>query len=144
MNSLFKTVTTNHEDDQQIVPFDRESITTQVIFIRDLALEMSIGVLDAEKKNKQRVLVNAELRVSPNKNWRQDNIQDVVSYTDIAEKIKMIAEAGHINLVETFAEKIIEECFQNLQVEEISVTIEKPDVMPDAGVVGVTITRSRI
>lgn len=147
MNTLFKTVTSSlpaRENDQNIVSFDHDSATTQTLFIQDLELEMSIGVLENEKQAKQKVFVSAELVVEPNQDWRADDIKNVVSYADIVEQIKEIAAEGHINLVETFAEKIIERCFDNSQIQEISITVEKPDVIKEVKTVGVNITKSRV
>ena len=146
MNSLFKTITgdkSDRKDDRNVVPIQEFEGMAQSIFIRDLELEMSIGVMDEEKSKKQRVIVNAELDVVPPSNWREDDINDVVSYADMVEQIQAIANSGHHNLVETFAEKIIEKCFENKAVLSATIGVEKPDVISNAGSVGAIISRDR-
>ena len=144
MNSLFKTVTCSRDTDQKIVSIEPYQSGQQKIFIKDLALEMFIGVLDKEKIQKQRVVVSIEINVQPNINWHADQIDNVVSYADIANMIKDLPEKyGPINLVETFAEMITEECFKNPLVTGIKVTVEKPDIIAEAGSVGVQISRQK-
>ena len=140
MNSLFQTVTASETDDN-VVALPSGQSAVQKVLIKDLELQMSIGVYDSEKQAKQRVLVNAEIAVKPNPNWQDDNIDDVVSYADIIESIHEISQQGHIHLVETFAEKIIESCFSHGSVLGVSVSVKKPDILAQAGSVGVSISK---
>lgn len=147
MNTLFKTIT-----DSQLSPanVERETPTLAAeeeamdfIFVRDLEIEMSIGTLDHEKEKKQRVVVNIELAVVPNDKWEKDDIQNVVSYADIVEKIQSLAGEKHFNLVEVFAEKIAALCLNDPRAQEVSVQIDKPDIYDCAAGVGCGIIRSQ-
>ncbi|MEM9469745.1 MAG: dihydroneopterin aldolase [Pseudomonadota bacterium] len=141
MNSLFKNITCSSEDSQdEVVPFSKAQKKTSRIVIRDLELNMFIGVLDKEKQKQQRVIVNVELDVEPNQHWQKDEISDVVSYADIIERIELIASKQHINLVETFAEKIAEICLSFSKVKIVRVSVSKPDIIDHAESVGVEIT----
>lgn len=142
MNTLFRTVTASN-DDADIVSITPAENTSQKIFIKGLALEMFIGVFDSEKSQKQRVIVDLEVSVLPTTNWRSDDIKNVLSYAEIIEKIESLAQSGHINLVETFAERIVEICFTYSQVIDVSVSVQKPDVMEQGCSVGASIQRSR-
>jgi dihydroneopterin aldolase len=141
MNTLFKTVTSNAEDNQVVSLQAVNANDSQEIIIKDLELMMSIGVLDSEMKDKQRVIVNAEINVIDTAT--SDDISNVVSYADIIEQIKEIAQEGHINLVETFARKIINACFDDNRIQSVTVLIEKPDIISDVRSVGVKMTRKR-
>lgn len=146
MNTLFKTVTDSdvaQENDKKIVTLQQSQFVEQTIFIKNLELDMSIGVFDVEKEEKQRVVVDIELTVVPSINWKADNIDDVVSYAAITDEIKSLAEQKHINLVETFAEMIIEKCFTYASVLAVNVSVEKPNIMQASTSVGVQISRSR-
>jgi len=52
--------------------------------------------------------------------------------------------AGHVNLVETLAERIAGDCLADARVAAVRVRIEKPDVIANAQAVGVEIVRTRI
>ena len=143
MNSLFKTVTESPSKEDNVLSLRAPSEGGQKIFIKDLVLDMLIGVYEKEKQDKQRAIINVELSVNPNRNWQQDDIQHVVSYEDVVDAIKALAAEGHCNLVETFAEKIIEACFKYSGVSAVKVSVEKPDIFEDVAGVGVSISRSR-
>lgn len=146
MNTLFKTITASqlspaNEQEEKKVPFPKEEKNADFIFIRDLELEMFVGVLDHEKDKKQRVLVNIELAVEPTPDGPKDEILNVVSYADIVEKIQNIATRGHINLLESFAEKIASSCLEDKRAREISVCVEKTDIYENARGIGCRIIR---
>lgn len=144
MNSLFKTITTAKAD-KNIVPFQKvQSGVSQEIFIQGLTLDMFIGVFESEKKAKQRVIVDANIEVTPTQNWQADDVANIVSYADVIEIVKNIAAQGHIDLVETFAEKIIEECFKSPAILKMSVSVAKPDIIEGVESVGAKITRQKL
>ena len=75
--------------------------------IKNLMLEMSIGVHLHEKEQKQRVIVNLEMELEYPKAGFYDAVyRKVACYETLISEIKTIISRGHITLVETFAEKI--------------------------------------
>lgn len=149
MNSLFQTVTNSSNDDNpEIVSIEQSRLIEQKIMIKDLVIDMPIGVLPEEKLKTQRVIVNLELDVTPNEDttsdWIEDNINNVVSYADVIEMVQALAiKQGHIHLVETFAEMIIQKCFENALIQGASVSVEKPDIIAEVSSVGVKISRKK-
>jgi dihydroneopterin aldolase len=111
------------------------------VFIRDMILSGLIGVYKHEHDNPQRIRVNVDLAVSEHAAPRNDQISDVVSYEDVADGIRAIVAAGHVNLVETLAERIADMCLEDRRVRIARVRIEKLDILPDADSVGVEIER---
>ena len=61
----------------------------------------------------------------------------------MANGIIEIAEEGHVNLVETFAERIVVMCLEDQRVDSARVRIEKLDILENAESVGVEIERFR-
>ena len=111
------------------------------VFVRDLVLSCSIGIYDHEHQARQRVRVNVDLGVRENGPAVSDRIDDVVSYEHIVLRVRAIAADGHINLVETLAERIAALCLQDPRVRTARVRVEKLDVFDDAASVGVEIER---
>ena len=70
---------------------------------------------------------------------RHDQIAEVPSYDDILKGIRAIVSEGHINLVETLAERIASHCLNDKRIVQVRVRIEKLERGPDA--VGVEIVR---
>ena len=116
---------------------------TRHVFIRDFMVECLIGVYDYEKLKPQRVRINLDLAVNEGEYPIIDDIRNVVSYETMANGILNIANEGHVNLVETFAERIAAMCFKDLRVGSVRVRIEKLDILENAASVGVEIERFR-
>lgn len=115
------------------------------VFVRDLTLEASIGVHDHEKVAPQRVRINVDMAV-----WEGpvedlgDDIAKVVCYEDVINRVRALFETqGHINLVETLAEKIAAEVLSSDAVRSVRVRVEKLQAIADAASVGVEIERFR-
>ncbi len=113
------------------------------VFVRDLTMLALIGIHDAEKIKAQRIVVNIDLSVQESQTPMPDDISHVVSYEIIVKKCEAIVAEGHVNLVETLAEKFAEACLKDRRVMAARVRIEKPDIIPHAKSVGVEIERQR-
>jgi 7,8-dihydroneopterin aldolase/epimerase/oxygenase len=113
------------------------------VFVRDLEVMALIGIYDHEKEKPQRIIVNIDLSVHEAEGPVTDEISHVVSYEIIAKKVENIVAEGHVNLVETLAERFAESCLRDKRVAAARVRIEKPDIIPNARSVGVEIERGR-
>lgn len=113
------------------------------VFIRDFMVECLIGVHDHEKHETQRVRVNLDLAVNEGEHPIIDDIRNVVNYETMADGIVRIAGEGHVNLVETLAERIAAMCLEDGRVDSARVRIEKLDILENAESVGVEIERFR-
>lgn len=114
---------------------------TRQVFVRDLVVPCLIGVHRHERDGAQRVRVNLELDVIDGP--VEDRLSDVVNYETLIDAIRRLTAAGHVNLVETLAERIAALCFDDARVLAARVRVEKLDVVSDAASVGVEIERSR-
>jgi len=115
---------------------------TRQVFVRDLVIECLIGVYRHERDGAQRVRVNLDLTVLESSDPIDDKLSNVLSYEDLIVKVRAIAGAGHVNLVETLAERIAAMCLAEADVSVAKVRVEKLDVFADASSVGVEISRS--
>lgn len=113
------------------------------VFVRDLIVKAMIGVHGHERNGHQRVRINVDLAVPEADQTVQDRLSDVVCYEEITTAIRDIVAAGHINLVETLAEKIAARCLADSRVHSVRIRVEKLDVFEDASSVGIEIERVR-
>jgi 7,8-dihydroneopterin aldolase/epimerase/oxygenase len=120
----------------------REGGESYRVFVRDLVVPCSIGIYPRERGVRRRVRVNAEIAVDEPISG-SDDFAEAVNYETIVAGIKSIAEAGHINLVETLADRIARLCLLDPRVASVRVVVEKLDVYPEAESVGVTLERHR-
>ena len=113
------------------------------VFVRDLVLPCRIGVYSHEKHGEQRVRINLDLTCLEHPAVNDEH-HNVVCYAEVVEGIRKLLAEGHINLVETLAERIAADCLEDRRVLSAKVRVEKLDVMPDASSVGVEIERHRV
>ena len=111
------------------------------VFVRDLELEANIGVYKREKGKQQPVRINVDLTVEETDGEVGDKLENVVDYGAVVDGIKSILAQGHLNLVETLAEKIAAHCLADERVKVARVRIEKLNVIAEAASVGVEIER---
>ncbi|HZT51945.1 MAG TPA: dihydroneopterin aldolase, partial [Stellaceae bacterium] len=85
------------------------------IFVRDLVLAVSIGIHAHEKRQRARLRVNVDLLLaSPPP--RNDEFAGVLNYETVVTGIRSVAGAAHINLVETFADRVATLCLADRRV----------------------------
>ncbi len=113
------------------------------IIVKNLRMDMSIGVHDHEKTKEQQVIVTVEVNVERNPDWEADSIDNVLNYESIVSAIKDIAKRGHIELIETFVEHIAASCLQDPAIKDARVRVEKPDIFPFMDSIAVEIFRSK-
>jgi len=113
------------------------------VFVRDLMIKGSIGVYDHEKIDKQQIRVNIDLSVKEEDVPLGDKYENVVCYEKVVIGIKSIVASGHIELVETLAEKIANFNMIDKRIVSVRVRVEKLDAIENTTSVGVEIERHR-
>jgi 7,8-dihydroneopterin aldolase/epimerase/oxygenase len=113
------------------------------VFLRGLELIGSIGIYEHERRYRQRVIVSVDLLVDDHYDGISDDITAVYDYDHAISAIKRLVDSRHYNLIETLAEAIATACLAGPGVAQVTVAIEKPDVLPACRAVGIEIERSR-
>ena len=116
---------------------------TYKILINDLTLDAFIGIHDFEKKKKQKIAISLSLDVNDNISGIEHKIENFVSYEHIVADIKSILKSGHIDLLETLGEKIVDLCFMDERVMTIKLKLEKLEVFKETRSVGIEIFRKK-
>src|SRR5690606_6379140 len=114
---------------------------THKVFIRDLVVEMLIGVYTHERTTPQPVRFNIDMTVSDAAGPVGDNYRNVVCYETITNQVIRMATDKHVNRVETLAENTAAICLANDRVSMVTVKIEKLSAIKNTSSVGVEITR---
>lgn len=122
-------------------PESRTTLTSRRIVIRDLELSAKIGVYTHERLDAQLIRINISLSVGTGP--IADRIEEVVSYEEVVERVKVLVAKGHVNLAETLAERIADLCLGYPDVAEAWVRLEKLHAIAEAGGVGCEVTKRR-
>ena len=98
------------------------------VFLREVEVICSIGLHDFERAEKQRVLIDVEVRLDPDNEPTADTVADTLDYDQVREAVITLAEAQHYDLQETLARRIFDSISAMKDVVGVAVTTQKPDV----------------
>lgn len=127
-------------------PVDFEAMRpgADVLIVRDMELSAHIGAHRHEHGTAQRIRITMAAAVDPPREPLADNPRHVVSYESFVEAARALLTDGHILLVETLAERLASAMLSNRRVRAVRIRVEKLDVYPDCGAVGVEVERARL
>ena len=116
-------------------------VVTTKIFVTGLKVQAQIGVYRHEIGRVQPLVVDVELEVPT---AGAERLSETLNYESILEAARQIAGGGHIELVETFAERLARACLADPRVTQARVRVEKPLALaPEAVGAGVEIILTR-
>lgn len=115
----------------------REGLT---VFVRGLEVAAGIGVYDHEQGRLQRLVIDVTLEMTP---APIERLGDTINYETVAEAARAIVAAGHIGLVETFAERLALAMLEDARVRRCAVRIEKPGALGGEAVPGCELVLAR-
>ena len=101
----------------------RETLT---VFVRGLEVQAGIGVHDHEQDRLQTLVIDVSLELGAGD---VDGLSDTVNYETVAEAARAIVAAGHVGLVETFADRLALACLEDPRVRAARVRVEKPGAL---------------
>jgi dihydroneopterin aldolase len=119
-----------------VAPSTRTAMTK--VFVSGLKVQAEIGVYRHEIGRVQPLVLDVELDVPTAGAGR---LSETLNYETILAAARQIAASGHIELVETFAERLARACLADPRVTRARVRVEKPLALaPDAVAAGVELT----
>ena len=114
------------------------------VFIKNLILNVFIGIHNFEKKKKQRVRFNIEVITNPYIKPNNKDLSTILNYEDLINKIKLLVKKQHYELIEDLAENMFEIIFKNKLAKKINLKIEKLDIINNSESVGIEFSKSKI
>ena len=124
-------------------PAAHATMALDKISVRGLVLDCNIGVFEEEKLGTQRVRFTVEVSVHPSAQPLADDVSHIVNYDMIVVAIHKVIAGGHINLLETLAERVAQECLSEPRAAKVRVLVEKLDRLEEASL-GVEIERVQL
>lgn len=101
----------------------------------------NIGVSVYERKRKQLLLVSIKFSYKVHSNKNVNNLDSLISYTDIKKFLKTYIESSRCRTLE----KLIIECSQRLckrfKIQNVSIEVEKPEVAKKYGCQSISVSK---
>lgn len=116
---------------------------SQTLVINALKLDARIGVYESEQLAPQPIVLWVEATLAEPTFSATDAHEDVVCYGVLVQHITQIVNQGHTNLVETLIQKIADRLFENKQIQQLKIRIEKTTAISNANGVGIECSFSR-
>jgi dihydroneopterin aldolase len=112
-----------------------------IVFIRDLRIDTTIGIYDWERQIRQTVVIDLEMGTDISKAAASDHIDDTLDYKAVAKRlIRFVADAEY-QLVETLAEECARIVREEFGVPWVRLMLNKKGAVRGAEGVGIIIER---
>ncbi|MCL2552222.1 MAG: dihydroneopterin aldolase [Actinomycetia bacterium] len=115
------------------------------VTLRGLSVRGHHGVFAHEREDGQIFVIDLALGLDTAAAAAGDDLERTVHYGVLAEQVAAVVAGEPVNLIETLAQRIADTCLGHDVVEEVEVTVHKPDapITVPFDDVTVTITRRR-
>lgn len=114
-----------------------------IIRIKNLRLRAVIGVNDWERKERQAVIVNAELEFDGSAAVISDRIDDTIDYRTISRRLIEHVESSEFQLIESLAGSLLNVAFEDSRVTKARIEIDKPNAIRSADSTSVEVSGVR-
>ena len=114
------------------------------VIIKDLTLNIFVGIHSFEKKKKQRVKFNIEILTDPYVSPNSKDLNSILNYEEVVRQIEKLTNFKHHELLEDLAENIFDTIFKNKLVKKIDLKLEKLDILKKTKSVGIEVSKTKI
>jgi len=130
---------TSHKDAITNLLSSYSGVTT--LFLEDVVRDVDIGVHDFEIGNPQKVRFDIYVMLSDILNPNNDDLNEVLNYEYLIDSLDDVLSIGRFSLLETLANRLLEEISVPTSVKAASVVITKLDILDGDGRLGCSMTK---
>lgn len=114
-----------------------------IIRLKNLRLRTIIGVNEWERKERQAVIVNAEVEFDGAAAALSDAIEDTLDYRTISKRLIEVTEQSSYQLIEALAARLLNVCFEDVRVYRARIEVDKPNAVRSADSTSVEVSGVR-
>ncbi|MFF3561957.1 dihydroneopterin aldolase [Streptomyces sp. NPDC002574] len=96
------------------------------VALRGLRARGHHGVFEHERREGQDFVVDLVLGLDTAPAAATDDLTRTVHYGIVAEEVAAVVQGEPVDLIETLAQRIADQCLEHELVEEVEVTVHKP------------------
>ena len=130
---------TSHKDAITNLLSSYSGVTT--LFLEDIVRDVDIGVHDFEIGIPQKVRFDIYVMMSDIQNPNNDDLDEVLNYEYLIDSLKDVLSLGRFSLLETLANRLLEEVSSPTSVKAASVVITKLEILDGDGRLGCSMTK---
>jgi len=110
----------------------------QKIEIQKLTVPTLIGVYEWERESLTNLVMSFQIWANLSNAMVSDNVQDTIDYAAVANEAKAFAAQTSFELLEALGSALAAHLMQTFNIHKLIVCIEKPEILPDAQTVSVS------
>ena len=130
---------TSHKDAITNLLSSYSGVTT--LFLEDIVRDVDIGVHDFEIGIPQKVRFDIYVMMSDIQNPNNDDLNEVLNYEYLIDSLNDVLSLGRFSLLETLANRLLEEVSSPTSVKAASVVITKLEILDGDGRLGCSMTK---
>jgi 7,8-dihydroneopterin aldolase/epimerase/oxygenase len=112
-----------------------------IVFIRGLRIDTTIGIHDWEKQISRPIILDLEMASDVALGAASDRIEDALDYEAVTRRLTQFVSESRFELVETLAERCAAILRDEFAVARVRLTLTKPGAVGEGVDVGVVIER---
>ncbi|MBI5919526.1 MAG: dihydroneopterin aldolase [Nitrosomonadales bacterium] len=112
-----------------------------IIFLRELKVDMLIGVYEWEKRVPQTLQIDLEIALPDSRACQTDDINDALDYSEIVRHLQAVLTTRHFNLLEALAEHIARIILDDFKAPWVKVSVAKLQAIRGSKMVGICLER---
>ena len=146
MDKIYRGIRKMKKNNFKIVELkstEEKSAIKRTVFIKNFIIQEIIGFHQHEKIKKQKIKFNIVLDVNQNSLPDEKDINSIVDYEKITNKLENLTKSRKYNFLESLAEDSFKEIFEDMRINSVTIKIEKPQAIKNAGSVGVEVFKTR-
>ncbi len=125
-----------------VLPLDPAEATDDIsVFVNDYVTLANIGLFESEKGRKQRVRFSVDAGCHYRSLADCEQRHQVVCYKSIVDEIENELSIGHVDTVETLADRLCNRILSDKRVLWVTLKVEKLEAIEGAASVGIQVTR---
>ena len=113
------------------------------LFIRGLDVDTIIGIYTWERKIRQRISIDLDVRVDITRAANTDDVRNAVDYKVLISHVANFISSSRYQLLETLSIQLMRSLFASFAIDWVRIHIEKVGAVRLAHSVGLELERSR-
>ncbi len=113
------------------------------LVLKEMRVNLRIGLLPGEKGAAQPVVVNAALYTKAGDYLKDVNADSIINYAPMFEIVRGWQEREHTELIESYINEFLDVSFKDPRIEACRVSILKAEICEEAEGVGVEVFMKR-
>jgi len=113
------------------------------IFIHELKINTTIGVLAWERQIKQTLILDLEIGFDISTAGQTDDLAATLDYAAISTRITEFVSQSEYKLIESVAEQVCQIILDEFNVSAVTLSVRKPAAVAGAKEVGVRLQRQQ-